>query len=83
MQRSFRAAIDSGNVEDRGFYNDRFHALIGEIADNIFLAPSLRRLLIDHARIAETFYRPYETSATQSSYTVITVPTPADGCSGR
>lgn len=58
VQRSFRAAIDSGNVDDRVFYNDRFHALIGEIADNVYLTPSLRRLLIDHARIAGTFYRP-------------------------
>lgn len=58
VQRGFRAAIDSGNVEDRVFYNDRFHALIGEIANNIYLTPSLRRLLIDHARIAGTFYRP-------------------------
>jgi len=58
VQRSFRAALASGNIEDRVFYNDRFHALIGEIANNIFLTPSLRRLLIDHARIAGTFYRP-------------------------
>ena len=58
VQREFRAAIDSGNVENRVFYNDRFHALIGEIANNVYLTPSLRRLLIDHARIADTFYRP-------------------------
>lgn len=58
VQRRFRAAVDSGNIEDRVFYNDRFHALIGEIANNVFLTPSLHRLLIDHARIAGTFYRP-------------------------
>ncbi|NIA70377.1 GntR family transcriptional regulator [Pelagibius litoralis] len=58
VQRGFRAAVDNGNIEDRVFYNDRFHALIGEIANNIYLTPSLRRLLIDHARIAGTFYRP-------------------------
>jgi DNA-binding GntR family transcriptional regulator len=58
VQRKFRAAVDGGNVEDRVFYNDRFHALIGEIANNVYLTPSLRRLLIDHARIADTFYRP-------------------------
>lgn len=61
VQRKFRAAIDDGNVEDRVFYNDRFHALIGEIANNVYLTPSLRRLLIDHARIADTFYRPRTT----------------------
>ena len=62
VQRQFRAAIDSGNVEDRVFYNDRFHALIGEIANNVYLTPSLHRLLIDHARIADTFYRPRSAS---------------------
>ncbi|MEM6680095.1 MAG: FCD domain-containing protein, partial [Pseudomonadota bacterium] len=29
----------------------------GEIADNPYLIPSLRRLLIDHARIGQTFWR--------------------------
>jgi len=58
VQRRFRAAIEGGNIEDRVFYNDRFHAMVGEIAGNIYLTPSLRRLLIDHARIADTFYRP-------------------------
>jgi hypothetical protein len=38
--------------------NQRFHAIIGEMADNEFLTPSLRRLLIDHTRISMTFYNP-------------------------
>jgi DNA-binding GntR family transcriptional regulator len=38
--------------------NQRFHMIIGEMADNEFLMPSLRRLLIDHTRIAMTFYNP-------------------------
>lgn len=62
VQRRFRAAVDSGKIEERVFTNDRFHALIGEIANNIYLTPSLRRLLIDHARIADTFYRPRSTA---------------------
>lgn len=57
-QRAFRAAMTGGDVQARVFTNDRFHALVGEMADNVYLAPSLRRLLIDHARIAATFYRP-------------------------
>src|SRR5262249_31360424 len=36
----------------------RFHEIIGEMADNAFLKPSLERLLIDHARIGHTFFRP-------------------------
>lgn len=57
-QRSFRAAIDSGIAADRALWNERFHSVIGEMADNEFLTPSLRRLLIDHTRIGMTFYNP-------------------------
>ena len=38
--------------------NERFHSIIGEMADNEFLVPSLRRVLIDRTRIAMTFYNP-------------------------
>lgn len=58
VQRTFRQSLLDGIVEDRIYANDRFHALTGEMADNVYLTPSLRRLLIDHARIAATFYRP-------------------------
>jgi DNA-binding GntR family transcriptional regulator len=58
VQRNFRQSLLDGVVEDRIYANDRFHALTGEMADNVYLTPSLRRLLIDHARIAATFYRP-------------------------
>lgn len=58
IQRNFVAAIRDGSVEDRTFWNDRFHATTGEMADDVYLMPSLRRLLIDHARIGMTFYRP-------------------------
>ncbi|WP_285673454.1 GntR family transcriptional regulator [Paralimibaculum aggregatum] len=58
IQRQFRAAVTGGEAEQRVTWNDRFHAAIGEIADNVYLLPSLRRLLIDHARIGMTFYRP-------------------------
>ena len=58
VQARFRTAIEGGRAEDRVFWNDRFHALVGEMADDVYLMPSLRRLLIDHARIGMTFYRP-------------------------
>jgi len=58
IQKKFLAAVDEDNVEEKVYYNDQFHSVIGEMADNVFLQPSLRRLLIDHARIAQTFYRP-------------------------
>ena len=38
--------------------NERFHSIIGEMADNEYLTPSLRRLLIDHSRIGMTFHNP-------------------------
>lgn len=57
-QRRFRAAIHARDAAERALMNERFHAIIGEMADNEFLAPSLRRLLIDHTRIGMTFYSP-------------------------
>ena len=57
-QLLFRAAIRDGNTEERALLNLRFHVIIGEMADNEYLAPSLRRLLIDHTRIGMTFYNP-------------------------
>ncbi|WP_068297856.1 GntR family transcriptional regulator [Pararhodobacter sp. CCB-MM2] len=57
-QMLFRAAIRDGDTVQRALMNERFHAQIGEMADNEYLMPSLRRLLIDHTRIAMTFYSP-------------------------
>jgi len=55
-QAAFRKAIASGDVSARALENERFHSIIGEIAGNEFLMPSLKRLLIDHTRIGMTFY---------------------------
>jgi DNA-binding GntR family transcriptional regulator len=55
-QLLFRAAIRDGDTEQRTLTNERFHSIMGEMADNEFLLPSLRRLLIDHARIGMIFY---------------------------
>jgi|TARA_R110002072_G_scaffold11431_37_gene51759 DNA-binding GntR family transcriptional regulator len=57
-QLLFRAAIREGDAAERALMNERFHTVIGEMADNEFLSPSLRRLLIDHTRIGMTFYSP-------------------------
>lgn len=62
IQRSFRVAIRNGDVTQRALLNERFHAAMGEVADNEYLLPSLRRLLIDHTRIGMTFYNPRQTS---------------------
>jgi DNA-binding GntR family transcriptional regulator len=57
-QLLFRAAIRDGDTAERALMNERFHAIIGEMADNEYLMPSMRRLLIDHTRIGMTFYNP-------------------------
>ena len=62
IQRTFRVATRSGDVAQRALLNERFHACIGEVADNEYLLPSLRRLLIDHTRIGMTFYNPRKTN---------------------
>ncbi len=57
IQRRFRQAIDDGSTLERVRQNDRFHYEIGLAAHNEYLMPSLRRLLLDHARLGMTFYR--------------------------
>ena len=61
IQLLFRAAIREGSGEQRALMNERFHSVMGEMADNEFLMPSLRRLLIDHTRIGMIFYNPRNT----------------------
>jgi len=56
IQQSFQKAIDAADVDGRVFYNDQFHRQLGEMAHNVYLVPSLRRLQIDHARIGKIFY---------------------------
>jgi DNA-binding GntR family transcriptional regulator len=57
VQGRFRKAVEDGSVGDMVFWNDRFHFVMGEMADNQYLMPSLQRLLIDHARIGQTFWQ--------------------------
>jgi len=62
VQRNLRIAIRNGDATERALLNERFHAVMGEVADNEYLLPSLRRLLIDHTRIGMTFYNPRQTN---------------------
>ena len=57
-QGRFKSAIRRQDPEGMVVENNRFHELIGEMSGSIFLMPSLKRLLIDHARIDHTFFRP-------------------------
>lgn len=57
IQSLFRQAMEDRDVEMRVLYNDAFHLEIGKMAHNDYLMPSLRRVLIDHARLGRIFYR--------------------------
>lgn len=57
-QYRYRGAIVAQDATAMVVENSRFHAIIGEMAGNQYLQPSLERLQIDHARIGHTFFRP-------------------------
>lgn len=57
-QERFRAAMQARQGDALVLENNRFHELIGEMSSSAFLKPSLGKLLIDHARIGHTFFRP-------------------------
>lgn len=57
-QDVFRDAIDKGHAPLRAISNQHFHRLMGEMAHNAYLMPSLQRLLIDHTRIGISFFDP-------------------------
>ena len=57
IQTQFKQAVSDQSVDLMVFYNDKFHYQIGEMADNPYLMPSLQRLLMEHARIGQTFWR--------------------------
>ncbi len=57
-QSAFAVAMRRGEASEAALLNHRFHAEIGLMADNAYLVPSLNRLLIDHTRMSQTFYRP-------------------------
>lgn len=58
-QQRFRAASEARDGHAMALANNRFHELVGEMSGNAYLQPSLSRLLIDHARIGHTFFRPH------------------------
>lgn len=57
-QKRFRKAVQTNDAEALALENNRFHEIMGEMAANPYLQPSLGRLLIDHCRIGHTFFRP-------------------------
>jgi len=56
-QEAFRASLTVEDVTERALSNDLFHRITGQMAGNSYLLASFDRLLIDHTRIAMTFFR--------------------------
>ena len=57
-QERFRTASHRGDTLEMVLENNRFHEIMGEMSGNVYLQPSLGRLLVDHARIGHTFFHP-------------------------
>ena len=57
-QERFRSAMKARDSETLNLENNRFHAIIGDMANSVFMKPSFEKLLIDHARIGHTFFDP-------------------------
>lgn len=57
-QAAFTAANAAQDPSKAALHNHRFHEIIGEMAHNPYLSPALNRMLIDHTRLSQTFYRP-------------------------
>ncbi|MEM9437032.1 MAG: GntR family transcriptional regulator [Pseudomonadota bacterium] len=58
IQQRFRAATAAGEAGEAALLNHRLHGAIGEMAQNPYLEAALGRMLIDHTRLSQTFYRP-------------------------
>ncbi len=65
IQDRFRAATQTQDASRAAIENHAFHDQIGEMAFNPYLQPALRRMLIDHTRLSQTFYRPTSTAETE------------------
>jgi DNA-binding GntR family transcriptional regulator len=63
-QDAFANSTQAGDAAAAALANYRFHDIIGDMARNVYLGASLNRLLIDHTRLSQTFYRPQSTEDT-------------------
>jgi len=57
IQQSFKQSVKANVTTDMAMLNHQFHEHIGGMADSPYLLPSLGRLLIDHTRMSQRFYR--------------------------
>ncbi|MEM8649703.1 MAG: GntR family transcriptional regulator [Pseudomonadota bacterium] len=57
-QKRFRMASENSETREMAMHNHEFHRIMGDMAGNPYLSPSLNRLLIDHTRMSQMFYKP-------------------------
>ncbi|MEM8981113.1 MAG: GntR family transcriptional regulator [Pseudomonadota bacterium] len=58
IQADFLSATQGRNASRAALLNHAFHDQIGAMGHNPYLRPALNRMLIDHTRLSQTFYRP-------------------------
>jgi DNA-binding GntR family transcriptional regulator len=63
IQTQFARSVKAAAATDMAMHNHRFHEQMGVMAASPYLAPSLGRLLIDHTRMAQRFYRANRSSS--------------------
>lgn len=59
-QKQFVKACKNADIAERVYLNNQFHEIIGDMSGSPYLQVSLKRLLIDHARIGRLFFNPPE-----------------------
>lgn len=62
IQSKFSRATNAREAQQAGLLNHDFHEKIGEMAQNPYLQASLRRMLVDHTRLGQTFFNPQSSS---------------------
>ena len=62
IQLGFAKAASAGDAPQAGLLNHDFHEQIGHMAQNPYLFAGLRRMLIDHTRLSQTFFSPQSRS---------------------
>jgi len=58
IQTRFAAAARAGDAPQAGLLNHDFHEQIGAMAQNPYLFAGLKRMLVDHTRLGQTFFAP-------------------------
>lgn len=58
LKETQQAFAKSTDPAETALLNHRFHEQIGQMAANPYLVASLNRMLIDHTRLSQTFFRP-------------------------